>query len=195
MKRSVFILIALIVSVLSSSVVMAQDAEKKDAPKTENEKEKKKNENDHIKRFKAFRRDFLAKKTQMTQEEADAFFPLYDELSDKKFKLHYEVGEKMKKVWDENKATEEDYNAVLDAWEEVPVKEAALVKEYNRKFRKILSSKKLFRLKLAEDEFSREIMKSRPDRDKNKDKKENTTDEKSRPEPGPASGKPSDSGK
>lgn len=168
MKHTVIILIVLIASVFSSSVI-AQTEEKKDMPKTEAEKGRGKNGNEHIKRFKEFRRDFLTKKVQMTQEEADAFFPLYDELGDKKFKLQAEVGEKMRKVWDENKASDVDYNAVLDALEEIPVKEAALEKEYGQKFRKILSPKKMFRLKMAENEFSRELMR-RPDR---KDKRDN----------------------
>lgn len=187
MKHSIFILIVVfVVSVFSSSVV-AQTEKKEDASKIEKENNgKKKGENDHIKWFKAFRRDFLVKKTQMTKEEADAFFPLYDELGDKKFKLHIEVGEKMKKVWDESKATEQDYNAVLDAKEDVLQKEAALDKEYSQKFRKILPAKKMFRLRMAEDEFSREWMKH-PDKNRDKDKKENAPapERDRRPEPRP----------
>ncbi len=163
MKRPFLILIVFIASVLSTSV-MAQAQKEKDVPKKE-ENGMKKGKDNHIDWFKKFRRDFLTKKVQMSQKEADAFFPLYDELSDKKFKLHWEVAEKMKKVWDENKATEEDYNEVLDAKEDILMKEAALEKEYSQKFRKILSAKKMFRLKMAEDEFSRGLMK-RPEKDK-----------------------------
>lgn len=183
MKHSSIILIVLILSIFSVSVI-AQTEDKKEMPRTEHEREKSKNGNVHIKRFKEFRRDFLTKKVQMTQEEADKFFPLYDELGDKKFKLQVEIGEKMRKVWDEDKASDADYNAVLDALEEIPVKEAALEKEYGKKFREILSPKKMFRLKMAENEFSRELMR-RPDR---KDKKDNNAPEREKrfdPRPAP----------
>lgn len=183
MKHSAIILIVLILSIFSTSVI-AQTEGKKEMPRTENERGKGKDGNEHIKRFKEFRRDFLTKKVQMTQEEADKFFPLYDELGDKKFKLQAEVGEKMRKVWDEDNASDADYNAVLDALEEIPVKEAALEKEYGQKFRKILSPKKMFRLKMAENEFSRELMR-RPDR---KDKKDDNAPERERhfdPRPAP----------
>lgn len=183
MKHSAIILIVLILSIFSTSVI-ARTEGKKEMPRTENERGKGKDGNEHIKRFKEFRRDFLTKKVQMTQEEADKFFPLYDELGDKKFKLQAEVGEKMRKVWDEDNASDADYNAVLDALEEIPVKEAALEKEYGQKFRKILSPKKMFRLKMAENEFSRELMR-RPDR---KDKKDDNAPERERhfdPRPAP----------
>lgn len=179
MKRPFFILMVFIASVLSTSV-MAQAEKQKDVPKKEGDGTKK-DKGNHIDWFKKFRRDFLTEKVQMSPKEADAFFPLYDELSDKKFKLHWEVAEKMKKVWDENKATEEDYNAVLDAKEDALMKEAALEKEYNQKFRKILSAKKMFRLKMAEDEFSRGLMK-RPERG-DKDKKDSAPDRERHPRP------------
>ena len=107
--------------------------------------------------FQAKQRQF-AEKAVLTQEEADAFFPLFFELQKKKFEIEREVrkasrkpqGEKM----NEDECREHVYRAA-----DTKIEIAKLEREYTDKYLKVLSACKLQKVLHAEGAFQRHLMK------------------------------------
>ncbi|MGL4293559.1 MAG: hypothetical protein ACRCSQ_08285 [Bacteroidales bacterium] len=105
------------------------------------------------------KKDFLIKEIGMTREEADQFFPLYDELQKKKFVLHRQLREKIKRIQNSKDAiSEAEYAEVASAMNGIRLQEARLEDEYYKKFEKILSPEKLYKLQCAEHNFGKEML-------------------------------------
>ncbi len=108
--------------------------------------------------FQAKQRAYIMKRAQLTQDEADKFFPLYFELQDKKRELNDKVW-KLLRQGDEEGTTEEQYNTLMNGVYEARLASDRLEKSYYDKFRKILSAKKLFFVQKAEMQFHRDLLK------------------------------------
>ena len=108
----------------------------------------------------ALRASFIAKKVNFTGQEAQAFWPLYNEMNDKQdavrktFKIQYNP----KTNYDFQ--TDKEAEAYLNAELLLKQKEYELYKEYYDKFKKILPLKKVAALRRAEDDFKKELIKS-----------------------------------
>ncbi|MEG1617839.1 MAG: hypothetical protein RR202_13605 [Bacteroidales bacterium] len=113
----------------------------------------------HVKEFMEKKKNFLIKETGMTQQEITAFFPLYEELQTKKFESQRAVRQKMKKI-DQSKepVSSQTYVEALEMMNNRQLKDAQLDNEYFKKFSKILSPEKLYRLHRAEMNFNREML-------------------------------------
>lgn len=101
---------------------------------------------------------FIIEQAGLSKQEAAKFFPVYFELQDKKKKLNDESWDLMRKGKDDRqrKANTEEIN------EKVANNRIAadqLDKTYLSKFKKILSSKKIFLVQRAEMRFHREMIK------------------------------------
>ena len=115
---------------------------------------------DRLEQFKAEKRAYLIKEIGMTPAEEKQFFPLYDELQNKKFQLNRKVRGEMKRIaHSTTPISEKEYAASAAAITDLPLQEALLEKEYFEKFKKILSSKTLFLYKRAEMLFAKKILK------------------------------------
>ena len=84
------------------------------------------------------KREYIQKEAGLTQAEADKYFPLNNELTQKKFELHKERREKLKEIKENSDISDEEYRKLLENDVEIKVKEAALDKEYAPKFKKVL---------------------------------------------------------
>lgn len=127
-----------------------------------NRNQKENRRKNHFEWFVAERQKFLTKETGMTENEAKQFFPLYNEMQEKKFSLNMEVHKEIRQLKNKESVSESDYARLVNALDEIPVKEAKLTKEYSEKFKKILSAEKLFKFKLAEGRFTREVLNKPP---------------------------------
>ncbi len=97
--------------------------------------------------------EYIQKEAGLTQAEADKYFPLNNELTQKKFELHAKHREKLREIRENNNISDEEYRKLLENDVEIKVKEAALDKEYAPKFEKVLSPEKLFKAQQAERDF------------------------------------------
>ncbi len=97
--------------------------------------------------------EYIKKEAGLTQEEANKYFPLNNELTQKKFDLHKRHRDKIDRIKDNNNISEEEYRKMLDDDVDVKLREAALDKEYSAKFEKVLSPEKLYRAQQAERSF------------------------------------------
>jgi hypothetical protein len=130
--------------------------------------------------FRAKRVAYITEKVKLTPEEAEAFWPLVNELQEKRYELNKPLRERRRSQDSSRTAlTEADYRKIIDTSADIRLKEAQLNKEYLEKLKKVLSAEKIFRYQRAEEEFMRQMFAP-----KNKDRGEKDRERKniSKPE-------------
>ena len=91
--------------------------------------------------------EFITKEAGLSPMEAQAFFPIYFEMQELQRKNNEA---RMQLAWSINEqATEADYERVLVKMNELELKDKQLEKDYMKKFHKVLSYKKLYKVKMA----------------------------------------------
>ena len=126
---------------------------------------------EQMERFAAEKKAFITKFVGLTQSDSLVFWPVYDELGNKKMTLHREVRSAfwdLRKKEKDNTVTAEDYKKVNDLNIRTEIKKAELEKEYYHKFEKILSPEKINKLYDAELKHNRELLKKVEDRGREK---------------------------
>ena len=110
----------------------------------------------NLQEFEKSKQEFIIKEAGLTQEEADLFFPINNELQKKKLELHRKHQEDMKHTKESKNISDAEYKMLLDENVNLKMKEAELDKEYAEKFIKLLPSQKLFKAQEAERTFMQE---------------------------------------
>lgn len=108
--------------------------------------------------FQAKQKEFITGKAELSQSEAEAFFPIFFELQKKKFEIERNARKSINRKRGE-KMTEEQCRKLVNNVAEAKIKVAALEKEYIEKYLKVISPCKLLKIQHAEGEFQRELMK------------------------------------
>ena len=108
--------------------------------------------------FRAKQQAYMAKKAKLTQEESEKFFPLYFEFQDKKKEINQKTWKVAKKGVNKE-TTEQEYDDIIDDFFNNQITIAKLEKEYIKKYRKILSAKKVYMIYWAERKFTRNMLK------------------------------------
>lgn len=110
--------------------------------------------------FCQFRRDYMQKQIGLTDQEAQQFFTLYEELEAKKWKIDKEARDFARRVARSKSAVSDtEYEKAAQALLEKDEKMAQLDREYYDKFKSFLSSEQLFKFKNAQMKFPRAMMK------------------------------------
>ena len=117
--------------------------------------------------FRSKQQAFIAQKAELTQEEAEKFFPLYFELQDEKKKLNDEAWKLMRQGRNKE-TTEATYEEILEKVSESRIASAELEQKYLKEFEKILSCKKIYQVQQAEMSFHRRWLKNMRDKDANR---------------------------
>jgi hypothetical protein len=102
--------------------------------------------------------EFITKNAGLTQDEADAFFPVYNELQQKKRDLNRETRRFMREAANMD-ASEEQSLKAIDAQAETNIKIAELEKEYLQKFKEVLPANKILKVQNAEEQFNSQMLK------------------------------------
>jgi hypothetical protein len=108
----------------------------------------------------ALRAAFIAKKVNFTTQEAQAFWPLYNEMNDKQdanrktFRMQYNANTNF------DFTSDKDAEAYLNAELLLKQKELEIYKEYYDKFKKIMPVKKVAAVRRADEDFKKELIKS-----------------------------------
>lgn len=110
--------------------------------------------------FRAKQEAFITQKAQLTAEEAKQFFKLYFELQDKKDQYNHKAWEKMREGWKGN-LSEDEYANITETVLQTRIATDELELEYLKKYKKFLSSKKIYDIQQAEMGFHRELLKPR----------------------------------
>ena len=107
----------------------------------------------NIEEFEKRKVEYVTKEAGLTKSEADKYFPLNNELTKKKFELRKNHRDKVQKIKDSSNISEAEYSQLLADDVEVKLQEAALDKEFAKKFDKVLTPEKLYKAQQAERNF------------------------------------------
>lgn len=108
--------------------------------------------------FRARQESYLTQKAELTKEEADKFFPVYFELQDRKKAVNDKAWKQARKGKDP-KTTDAEYEKIIDDIVKARIEADELDLMYLQKFKKLLPTKKIYKLQRAEVKFHRDILK------------------------------------
>ena len=100
--------------------------------------------------------DYITKEANLTQEEAKAFFPIYNEYKDKQRQIHMSIN-KLKKNTPNNN-DEKAYEKCLMEMAELNAEMAGLDSVYYKKICKAISAQKFFKILNIEDRMHRKML-------------------------------------
>jgi hypothetical protein len=107
------------------------------------------------KRVEAQRVAFITQRLSLSPEEAQQFWPLFNQFSEKLRQIRMS-GKADKQVLDD--VSDAEAEKIIMAQFEGETKEVELKKEYYQKFKKVISAKKIAKLYRAEHDFKVELL-------------------------------------
>lgn len=107
--------------------------------------------------FRAKQQAYITEKAGLTADEAAKFFPLYFELQDRKKALNDDAWKLLRKGR-EGQTTEAQYDEIMEGVFDARIASARLDKTYFERFKKVLSSKKIYLVQRAEMRFNRDLL-------------------------------------
>jgi len=110
--------------------------------------------NENFKKYQSMKVSYMTEKLSLTPEEAQAFWPIYNEFDKKRFEIHekaHDLEKTMLKNFDT--LSEKDFEKYNKKMVNQGFVEANLWKEYNDKLLKILSAKKVVMIGNVEKDF------------------------------------------
>lgn len=117
-------------------------------------------------KVKALKVAYITDELNLTTEEAQRFWPIYNAFVDKQAELRHE---KMKAILDRfepgsvEKLSEKDASSLLVQMEIIEETLFALRKKFIKELQSVLPAKKIIRLKKAEDDFNRQLLRQMRD--------------------------------
>lgn len=106
--------------------------------------------------FRLRMQDYITKEANLTQEEAKAFFPIYNEYKDKQRQIHMSIGKLKKNTPQDN--DEKAYEKCLMEMAELNAEMAGLDSVYYNKICKAISAQKFFKILNIEDRMHRKML-------------------------------------
>lgn len=127
-----------------------------------------------MKEMQQYKNDYIARKLELNDEQKAKFLPMYNSMEaevrkicDQTMRMERDVKKKGEQ------ATDLEYEKAAEAQVELKAKEAQIEMKYFKDFKTVLTPRQLFKLKKAERDFSRELMKKHHEKqNKNKTKKQ-----------------------
>ncbi len=113
-------------------------------------------------KIKALKVAYITEQLDLTTEEAQKFWPIYNANDEKQFELRHK---KMRSILNKfengglEKLSEKEATALIDQVENIEDELHASKKAYIKDLKTVISAKKIIKLKKAEDEFNRKLMK------------------------------------
>ena len=115
-----------------------------------------------IEKVKVLKVAYITKELSLTSAEAEKFWPIYNAFDDKQGELRHE---KMKSILDRfkpgnvEKLSEKDASNSLIQMEKIEEDLFNLKKKFIKDLQGVISAKKIIKLKKAEEDFNRELLK------------------------------------
>ncbi len=108
---------------------------------------------------------FITERLQLTPEEAQKFWPVYNQYTDETDKLRMSRHKNMKEARENmEEMSEADAEKFVDNELAMRQEELDILKKYHPQFKKVLSSKKVARLYRTEEDFKRKLLEMLQDR-------------------------------
>ena len=111
-------------------------------------------------RIKALKTAFITTELDLSSEEAAKFWPVYNDFDDKQFEIRHQkmrgLGKKIDAV---DSMSDKDALSILNQMEDLDEELLQNKKKLISSLKPIISAKKIIKLKKAEDEFQRKLLK------------------------------------
>ena len=111
--------------------------------------------------FFSKRNAFIAAAMDLTTEETDTFIPMDNELIHKKFELGRECRKIERELREKKDKTDDECKKLLKCKEDVKDKSSQLDREYQEKFKKVLSAEKMLKYERADRDFFESYFRNR----------------------------------
>ena len=108
-------------------------------------------------RIKALKIAFITEQLQLTEVEAQKFWPVYNAFETENHKLRKETRRKFRDV-DFESMTDQDAKKHLEEWMATENKKHELRQQFAKDLLGVLPAKKIIKLKATEDAFNRRMM-------------------------------------
>lgn len=147
MKALPRITLVTLVTILSATTLFAQhNREHKRMHKPDKEK------------FKTMKIAYLTEKLSLTSAEAEKFWPVYNEYSEKKMTIYKEFRKDRKEMMEDQELTDAEAEKAVNDRIIVKQKELDLEKEYLTQFKSVLPIQKVGLLYRAEENFKKDLL-------------------------------------
>lgn len=121
-------------------------------------------------KIKALKVAYITEQLELTADEAQKFWPIYNDYQEKQFDLRHE---KMRSILNKleigtiEKLSEKEASSLLDQMENIEENLFLLQKKFTKDLQGIVSDKKIMKLKKAEGDFNRHLLKQMREKHKN----------------------------
>lgn len=112
----------------------------------------------YLSEMRQYKHDFLVKELDLTRDQQNSFFPVYDKMDDELTQVAEDIRDLEDKVDSDDKASDIEIEAAARAMFEQKSKEGDIEKAYFDKFKSILSPRQLLKLKSAERKFTQQLV-------------------------------------
>ncbi len=129
------------------------------------------NQENRKERIKNLKIAFISNKLDLTSQEAERFWPIYNKFDDQKVKLHIQKRQLMKKLKSENKMNLSDSESfkLMEESEKIELDILNNRRELVKNLQGVIPSQKVLLLKKIEDDFKNLLLKQLKNREKFKD--------------------------
>jgi len=135
--------VSLLAAIFIASVSLAQQVENYEARKE---------------KMQSIKIAFITQKLALTTEEAQKFWPIYNEMESEMDVIQGKKRELMKENKGNDNLSENEYKKIISSMISFEEQELAIRKKYSEKFLSVLPAKKVFELEKADREFRREML-------------------------------------
>ena len=112
----------------------------------------------YLSEMRQYKHDFLVKELELTRDQQNTFFTVYDKMEDELTQLADDTRMLEDKVTADDKASDVEIEAAARAMFEQKSKEGEIEKSYFDRFKGILSPRQLLNLKNAERKFTQQLV-------------------------------------
>jgi GTPase involved in cell partitioning and DNA repair len=116
-------------------------------------------------RIKALKTAFITTELDLSSEESAKFWPVYNDFDEKQFEIRHEkmrsLGKKMETI---DAMTDKEALVILNQMEDLDEELLQNKKKLIANLKPVISPKKIIKLKKAEDEFQRKLLKQFKDK-------------------------------
>lgn len=113
----------------------------------------------HQEQIKAQKIAFLTQKLDLSVQEAQVFWPIYNEYENKKDDIFNAQRELVQKMMKTDNLNEKEMETLTDKYVELEQAESKLLYDYHLKFKRVLPVKKVMILYASDRMFKRELLK------------------------------------
>lgn len=109
------------------------------------------------KEVEEFKIKFIAGELDLKEDQKERFVEVYTQMNNERIKVFEQTRALERKIKKNPNATDAEYAAVAKAITEAREKDADIEKKYDAIFATFLTSKQIFKIKTAEDQFRRKM--------------------------------------